>query len=160
DIPSIYSIDFEKLTSMEGFKQKSIDNLKNALEASKKQPLNRVIFGLGIRYVGETTARILAKNVDTIFDLENMSLEELQHLKDVGQKVGESIFEFFRNEDNSKMLRRLESQGVNLSGLKEAIQEGNLSGKTFLFTGTLPTLKRNEAEKLAEENGGKLLSSV
>lgn len=160
DIPSIYAIDFEKLTSMEGFKQKSIDNLKNAIEASKKQSLNRLIFGLGIRYVGETTAKVLAKNVDTIFDFENMSLEELQHLKDVGQKVGESIFDFFRNGDNIEMLKKLEDKGVNLAGLKEEIQEGNLSGKTFLFTGTLPTLKRNEAEKLAEENGGKLLSSV
>ncbi len=160
DIPSIYSIDFEKLTTMEGFKEKSIDNLKNAIDASKTQPLNRVIFGLGIRYVGETTAKVLAKSVDSIFDLENMSREELQHLKDVGQKVGESIYDFFRNEDNIEMLKKLEAKGVNLAGSKEAIQEGNLSGKTFLFTGTLPTLKRNEAEQLAEANGGKLLSTV
>ena len=160
DIPSIYSIDFEKLTSMEGFKQKSIENLKNAIEASKKQPLNRLIFGLGIRYVGETTAKVLAKNVDSIFDFEKMSLEELQHLKDVGQKVGESIYDFFRNEDNIEMLKELEVKGINISGLKEEIKEGNLSGKTFLFTGTLPTLKRNEAEEMAEKNGGKLLTSV
>lgn len=160
DIPSIYSIDFESLTSMEGFKQKSIDNLKNAIQASKTQSLNRVIFGLGIRYVGETTAKVLAKSVDSIFDLENMSREELQHLKDVGQKVGESIYDFFRNEDNIEMLKKLEAKGVNLEGLKEEKTEGNLSDKTFLFTGTLPTLKRNEAEKLAEDNGGKLLSTV
>ncbi|MEO6681317.1 MAG: NAD-dependent DNA ligase LigA [Ginsengibacter sp.] len=160
DIPSIYSIDFDKLTAMEGFKKKSIDNLKNAIEASKSQPLNRLIFGLGIRYVGETTAKVLSKSVDSIFEFEKMTLNELQHLKDVGQKVGESIFDFFRNEDNIQMLKTLEEKGVNVKGAKEQIREGTLSGKTFLFTGTLPTLKRNEAENLAEENGGKLLSSV
>lgn len=160
DIPSIYSIDFDTLTKMEGFKQRSIDNLQNAITASKSQPLHRLIFGLGIRYVGENTAKVLAKSVDTIFDLENMSLDELQHLKDVGQKVGESVYDFFHHEDNIRMLKKLSEKGVNMSGSKKVHQEGKLLGKTFLFTGTLPTLKRNEAEKLAEENGGKLLSSV
>jgi DNA ligase (NAD+) len=160
DIPSIYSIDFNMLTKMEGFKQKSIDNLQNAISASKSQPLHRLIFGLGIRYVGENTAKVLAKSVDTIFDFENMSLDELQHLKDVGQKVGESVYDFFHHEDNIRMLKKLSEEGVNIAGSKKIHQEGKLLGKTFLFTGTLPTLKRNEAEKLAEENGGKLLSSV
>lgn len=160
DIPSIYSINFDKLTTMEGFKQKSIDNLRMAIAASKTQPLHRLIFGLGIRYVGETTAKVLSKSVDTIFDFEQMPLEELQHLKDVGEKVGESVYDFFHNEDNILMLKELSEKGVNISGSKEVHQEGKLSGKTFLFTGTLPTLKRNEAENLAEENGGKLLSSV
>ena len=160
DIPSIYSLDFKKLTLMEGFKQKSIDNLKLAIDASKTQPLHRLIFGLGIRYVGETTAKVLSTSVDTIFDFESMTLEQLQHLKDVGQKVAESIFEFFHNSDNIAMLKSLSDQGINMSGSKETPHEGKLSGKTFLFTGTLPTLKRNDAEKMAEENGGKLLSSV
>ena len=147
-------------TRAAALKQKSIDNLKIAIDASKTQPLHRLIFGLGIRYVGETTAKVLSKSVDSIFDFEHMTLEQLQHLKDVGQKVGESVFDFFHNDDNILMLKKLSGRGVNNSGSKEVIQEGKLSGKTFLFTGTLPTLKRNEAENLAEENGGKLLSSV
>ncbi len=97
DIPSIYEIDFEKVASLEGFKQKSVDNLKAAIDNSKKQPLNRLIFGLGIRYVGETTAKTLAQSIDTIFDLKHFSIEDLHQLKDIGNKVAESIFEFFHN---------------------------------------------------------------
>lgn len=160
DIPSIYTIDFEKIAGLEGFKQKSIDNLKSAIENSKKQNLNRLIYGLGIRYVGETTAKTLAKSVDTVFDLKNFSIEDLQQLKDIGEKVAESVFSFFHNEDNLKMLERLADKGISIKGDKTEAIAGKFSGLTFLFTGTLPTLKRSEAEKMAEDNGGKLLSSV
>jgi len=160
DIPSIYSIEFNKVSKLEGFKQKSIDNLKTAIESSKKQNLNRLIYGLGIRYVGETTAKTLSKSVDTIFDLKNFSVEDLQQLKDIGTKVAESVFDFFHNEDNIKILESLAGKGLNINGDKTEPVSGKLSGATFLFTGTLPTLKRSAAEKLAEDNGGKLLSSV
>jgi len=160
DIPSIYSINFNKIAELEGFKQKSIDNLKSAIENSKKQSLNRLIYGLGIRYVGETTAKTLSKSVDTIFDLKNFSIEDLQELKDIGGKVAESVFSFFHNADNIKMLDRLTEKGVNIGGDKTEPASGKFSGLTFLFTGILPTLKRSAAEKMAEDNGGKLLSSV
>ena len=160
NIPSIYSIDFEKIAALEGFKQKSVDNLKTAIENSKKQNLNRLIYGLGIRYVGETTAKTLSKSVDTIFDLNDYSVEDLQQLKDIGEKVAESIFDFFHNEDNIKIIEELADKGLNINGDRTAPVTGKLSGYTFLFTGTLPTLKRSAAEKMAEENGGKLLSSV
>ena len=160
NIPSIYSIDFEKVASLEGYKQKSVDNLRNAIENSKKQSLNRLIYGLGIRYVGETTAKTLSKSVDTIFDLKEYSLETLQQLQDIGTKVAESVFDFFHNPDNIKMLEDLAGKGLNMKGDKSEPVTGKLSGYTFLFTGTLPTLKRSDAEKLAEDNGGKLLSSV
>ena len=160
DIPSVYSIDFEKVSLLEGFKQKSVENLRSAIENSKKQSLNRLIYGLGIRYVGETTAKTLSKNVDSLFDLPKYSLEDLQQLQDIGTKVAESVFDFFHNEDNIKMLEELSGKGLNMRGDKSEPVSGKLSGYTFLFTGTLPTLKRNAAEKMAEENGGKLLSSV
>src|SRR5665213_2236111 len=159
-IPSIYSIDFEKISALEGFKQKSVDNLKTAIHNSKNQSLNRLIYGLGIRYVGETTAKTLSKSVDSIFDLANFSLEQLQQLKDIGSKVADSVFDFFHNEDNIQLLGQLADKGLNMKGDKTEPTTGKLSGFTFLFTGTLPTLKRSDAEKLAEENGGKLLSSV
>jgi DNA ligase (NAD+) len=110
--------------------------------------------------VGETTAKTLSKSVDTIFDLTNFSVEDLQQLKDIGTKVAESVFDFFHNEDNIKMLEALAAKGLNVKGDKTEPVTGKLSGATFLFTGTLPTLKRGAAEKLAEDNGGKLLSSV
>jgi DNA ligase (NAD+) len=160
NIPEIYSLDYEKIGKLEGFGQKSIDNLRLAIENSKKQNLKRLIFGLGIRYVGEATAKTLSKSVDNIFDLQKFSIEDLQKLKDIGSKVGVSIYEFFHNEDNIKMLKTLAGIGLNEKGDKVEDKVGKFSGQTFLFTGTLPTLKRSDAEKLAEDNGGKLLSSV
>lgn len=161
DIPGIYTLDYEKIAELEGFGQKSIDNLKTAIENSKQQPLHRLVFGLGIRYVGETTAKTLAKAVDHLLDFEKFSLEELQQLEDVGIKVAGSIYQFFHLEDNIKMIKKLESLGVNLKNTKKEItKEGKLHQQTFLFTGSLPTLKRSEAEALVEENGGKLLGSV
>jgi DNA ligase (NAD+) len=160
NIPGIYTLNYEEIAKLEGFGQKSINNLRNAIENSKKQNLHRLIFGLGIRYVGEATAKTLGKSVGSIFDLQKFSVEELQQLKDIGNKVGESIYDFFHNDDNIKMLQKLAGIGLNTKGDKVEDKIGKLSGQTFLFTGTLPTLKRSDAEKLAEENGGKLLSSV
>ena len=160
NIPGIYELDFEKIGTLEGFGKKSIDNLRTAIETSKSQDLHRLIFGLGIRYVGETTAKTLAKGVDNIFELQKFSIEELQQLKDIGTKVSESIFDFFHNSDNIKMLETLAEKGVNIEGDRAEETGGALSGQTFLFTGTLPTLKRSEAEKMVEENGGRILSTV
>ena len=160
NIPGIYALDYEKISKLEGFGERSINNLRTAIENSKSQSLNRLIFGLGIRYVGETTAKVLSKSVENIFDLAVFSLEELQELKDIGNKVSESIYEFFQNADNIIMLKTLAEKGVNIKGDKKEEVTGTLSGKTFLFTGTLQGLKRHDAEKLAEENGGKLLSTV
>lgn len=160
NIPSIYTIDFSKIAALEGFKQKSIDNLKQAIETSKTQPLHRLIYGLGIRYVGEATAKTLASSVESVFDLANFSLEALQELKDIGIKVSETIHEFFHLPDNIQMLHELEALGVNMKGNFAAEKSGIWTGKTFLFTGTMPTLKRNEAEQMVEENGGKILSGV
>jgi DNA ligase (NAD+) len=160
NIPEIYSLNYKEIARLEGFGQKSIDNLRNAIEKSKSQNLHRLIFGLGIRYVGEATAKTLGKSVENIFDLQRFSIEQLQQLKDIGNKVGESIYDFFHNNDNIAMLKNLAEKGLNTKGDKVENKIGTFTGKTFLFTGTLPTLKRSDAEKLAEDNGGKLLSSV
>ncbi|MEO8414188.1 MAG: NAD-dependent DNA ligase LigA [Ginsengibacter sp.] len=160
NIPGIYALNYEEIGNQEGFGQKSIDNLRNAIGNSKTQSLHRLIFGLGIRYVGEATAKILAKSVDNIFDLQHYSIEKLQELKDIGNKVGESIYEFFHNDDNIAMLKHLAEIGLNTQGDKVDNKSGVLTGQTFLFTGTLPTLKRGDAEKLVEDNGGRILSSV
>ncbi len=161
DIPGIYKLPFDKIRELEGFGEKSITNLQNAIEASRQQPLNRLIFALGIRYVGETTAKTLAHAVNHLLDFKDKSLEELQGMEDVGPKVAGSIYQFFHNRESIHLLEELESVGLQLQNLKKsAVADGNLAGKTFLFTGTLPTLKRSDAEALAEENGGKLLSGV
>jgi DNA ligase (NAD+) len=161
DIPGIYNLDFKKIGEMEGFGERSIGKLKEAIESSKQQPLNRLIFALGIRYVGETTAKTLARAVSHLLDFKKYSLEDLQNLEDIGPKVGGSIYEFFSNKENIHLLAELERIGLKLKNEKKDFATGgNLSGQTFLFTGTLPTLKRGDAEAMVEKNGGQLLSGV
>jgi DNA ligase (NAD+) len=160
DIPGIYSLDMEAVGKLEGFGTKSINNLQLAIENSKAQPLHRLIYALGIRYVGETTAKTLSQSIKNIFDLGKYSLEQLQQLSDVGVKVAASIYQFFQNNDNLQMLKKLEAVGVQMQKKDSAVKGGNLSGQTFLFTGTLNKLKRNVAEEAVENNGGKILSGV
>lgn len=161
DIPGVYRLNFQKIGGMEGFGEKSVDKLREAIEGSKKQPLHRLIYALGIRFVGETTAKTLAQAVNHLLDFKKFSQEDLQNLEDVGPKVGGSIHHFFSNSSNIEMLGELEKLGLQLKNEKKQLTTGgNLSGQTFLFTGTLPTLKRSAAEAMVEENGGQILSGV
>lgn len=161
DIPGIYTLDFDALNKMEGFGKKSIENLQSAIEESKKQPLNRLIFALGIRYVGETTAKVLANSIHHLMDLKNFTEEQLQTLEDIGVKVAGSVVTFFKTEQNIVMLQQLEALGVEMMNKKNAsVAKGGLNGQTFLFTGTLNKLKRTEAEEMAEQHGGKIVGSV
>lgn len=161
DIPGIYTLLFDKISGMEGFGQRSIDNLQQAISNSKNQPLHRLIYALGIRFVGETTAKTLAQAVNHLLDFKKISLVELQNLEDVGPKVAGSIYHFFSNKSNLEMLEELEKLGLQLKNQKkEHVSGGNLKGQTFLFTGTLPTLKRSDAEAMAEENGGQIVGGV
>ena len=161
DIPNIYTLNFEALTGLEGFGKKSIDNLKEAIETSKNQPLYRLIYGLGIRFVGETTAKTLANAVEHLLDYKTKTIDELQQLEDVGIKVAASIHHFFSNAQNIEMLEALERLGLQFKNTKkEIVAEGDLVGQTFLFTGTLSKLKRSDAEALAESKGAIIVSGV
>jgi DNA ligase (NAD+) len=160
-IPQIYQLDYEALGQLEGFGKKSIDNLRTAIENTKTQPLHRLIFALGIRYVGETMAKTLAHAINHLLDLQNFDEEALQNLEDVGPKVAGSVVQFFKNHDNIEMLNALEALGLCLKNdQKEMVTDGNLTGQTFLFTGSLSKLKRSEAEEIVEQNGGKIVSGV
>jgi len=161
DVPGIYHLPFAKIRELEGFGEKSLTNLETAINASKTQPLHRLVFALGIRYVGETTAKVLANSVHYLPDLKSYSVEDLQNLEDIGPKVAGSIYQFFHNKDNLHMLEELEKAGVNLKSSKSRTTSGgNLAGQTFLFTGTLAKLKRSEAEGIVEQQGGTIVSGV
>lgn len=162
NIPSIYNINWEEVRKLGGFGEKSITNLQTAINNSKTQPLNRVVFGLGIRHVGETMAKTLANAVEHIRDLYNYTEEQLLALDDVGPKVAASVLHFFHTPENRHMIDLLDAAGVNLVNQKKNTQQGSgeLAGKTFLFTGTLSRFKRSEAEAMVEEKGGALLGSV
>jgi len=161
DIPGIYTLNYDSISTMEGFGKKSVDNLVKAIDASKQQPLHRLIYALGIRFVGETTAKTLATAIETIFDLADKTEEDLKQLDDVGIKVASSIYSFFHNPDNLHILHLLEGFGLQMKNDKKgSISEGSFSGKSFLFTGTLSRMKRSEAEALVEQNGGTIVGSV
>ncbi|BAV10056.1 DNA ligase (NAD+) [Filimonas lacunae] len=162
DIPGIYTLDFEAIAQLDKFGKKSIENLTAAIEASKQQPLHRVIYGLGIRFVGETTAKTLANSVHQLLELEGKTEEELQQLEDIGVKVAQSIVKFFSNPQNIQMLKQLQQLGLQMVNNKTSTATGDnsLQGQTFLFTGTMPVLKRSDAEAMAEAHGGKIVSGV
>jgi DNA ligase (NAD+) len=160
-IPQIYQLDFSAIAQLEGFGKKSIENLETAIKNSKTQPLHRLIYALGIRYVGETMAKTLAHAVHHLLDLQDFTAEKLQQLEDVGPKVAGSVVQFFSNHENIELIRTLESLGLQMKNeKKEGGGKGNLQGETFLFTGSLARLKRSEAEEMVEENGGKIVSGV
>ncbi|MFT4015347.1 MAG: NAD-dependent DNA ligase LigA [Agriterribacter sp.] len=161
DIPGIYHLPFDEIKKLEGFGEKSVTNLIAAIEKSKTQPLHRLIYALGIRYIGETTAKVLANAVNNLYDFKDYSLEQLQELEDIGPKVAGSVYQFFHNEQNIQLLHQLETIGLQLKNEKKELHTaGNLSGQAFLFTGTLHKLKRSEAEEMVEQNGGKIVSGV
>ena len=160
NIPEIYQLDFDTIGKLEGFGKKSIDNLKAAIEASKQQPLYRLIYALGIRYVGETTAKTIASQIHHILDLVELSEEQLQSFEDVGVKVAKSISHYFNDAKNIQLIKDLEALGLNMIQTNTTAVDGNLSGLNFLFTGTLTQLKRSEAEAMVEVKGGHILSGV
>ena len=160
-LTDVYQLPWDKLKGFEGFGEKSIANLQTAIENSKTQPLNRIIYGLGIRYVGETTAKTLANAVSHLKDFTTYTEEELKQLDDVGIKVAKSICAFFSSAENIELIDKLEQLGLHLKNEKKTTTtNGNLTGFTFLFTGTLSRLKRSDGEAMVEANGGKLLSGV
>ncbi|MBS1644686.1 MAG: NAD-dependent DNA ligase LigA [Bacteroidetes bacterium] len=160
-IPDLYQLDWKKVAALDGFKEKSLNNLRTAIENSKTQTLARLIFGLGIRHVGETTAKTLANNITQLRELYDWTEARLLSLEDVGPKVAASITHFFAQPELRHTLDQLEAAGLNLenSARQDAVS-GVFSGKSFLFTGTLEQMKRSDAEALVEARGGKILGGV
>ena len=162
NIEDIYRLDYEQILALEGWKYKSVENLRQGVADSMQQPLWRLLVGLGIRHVGSATAKILEKQIQRIDDLEQWTPDSLAELEDVGPKVAESISSFFQNEENQQMLKNLEQFGVKVEKTKEdnILKSTKLEGLTFLFTGALSKFSRDKAKELVEENGGKNISGV
>ena len=159
NIADIYSLNKEKLLTLERIGEKSAENLLAEIERSRKLPLERVIFGLGIRFVGERTAQFLAEHFGSMKDLMDASVEKLEDVNEVGPRIAESIHEFFAEPHNKELVERLQAHGLNFKGEKK--QRGTaLAGKTFVITGTLANYSREAAKKLVEDAGGKVSSAV
>jgi len=159
DVADIYSLTEADLMKLERMGKKSADNILKEIEGSKKLPLERVIYGLGIRFVGERTAQFLAEHFGSIEALMAASEEELQQVNEIGPRVSAAIREFFDEPKNVALVKRLEKAGLKFTGEKK--QRGTtLAGKTFVLTGTLPTYSRDEAKQMIEDAGGKVAGSV
>ena len=158
-VADIYKIEAEDIESLDKMGKKSAENLISAIEKSKSNELSKLIFALGIRHVGARNASILATSFGTLDALMSASEEKLAKIDDIGGVIAKSIVNFFRQEQNLSIIEQLRACGLNFK-CNEKKGEGIFTGKTFVLTGTLPTMNRNEASKLITDNGGKVSSSV
>ncbi len=160
DLGDLYSLRKEQLLALERMGEKSAENLLAAIEASKSRPLARLIYGLGIRHVGETVAERLASAVSSLDELAAMPEEKLMEIEGIGPVVARSVATFFAQEATRRVIEKLRAAGVNFRGEPRPKARTRLSGKTFVLTGTLDSLSREEAKAALEALGAKVASSV
>lgn len=162
DYSDLYELTKEQVIPLERMAEKSAENLIKGIELSKEVPFERVLYALGIRYVGETVAKKLAKHYKSIEALANASHEDLILVDEIGVKIAESVVEFFSSETNREIINRLKKFGVQLeiSAEKLANQTNKLEGNIFVVSGVFHTVSRDELKKLIEDNGGKVSSSI
>lgn len=159
DVADIYYLTMEDLLTLDGFKQKSAQNLMDAIENSKKNNLDKLVFAFGIRNVGEKAASLLCEEFKTIENLINAEAADIIKIDGFGDIVAQSVVDYFKSENVLEIVRRLQEKGVNMV-YTSTVESDVLKGKTIVVTGTLPGLSRDEAEKLITDNGGKAASSV
>ena len=162
-ISDIYKLENHRkdLITLEGYGNKSVANLLDAIDASKNNSLERLIFGLGIKHVGSKTAKVLARKYKTLDGLMNAGVDELVQIPDIGEVIAKSVFEYFHDNDNLEEINRLIKIGVNTQYLgSEAMERDEFVGKTFVLTGSLSNYSRDEASLIIEQYGGKCVSSV
>jgi DNA ligase (NAD+) len=160
DVADLYGLQVEKVAELERMAEKSAQNLVEEIRASKKNPLSRLIFALGMRFVGERTGQLLAEHFSTLEDLEEAKQEELEQVPEVGPRVAESIVEFFSEAANRKLVKKLRQAGVRPAAEKREVKSQKLAGKSFVFTGGLVNRSREEAGELVQQHGGKVSGSV
>ncbi len=165
-IADLYSLTVEQIASLERMGIKSAENLVKAIAISKDRSYDRVLYGLGIRYVGSVNAKLLAESFPTIEELSQASFESLESVYGIGEEIAQSVFEWLRITENQALIASLQEAGLQFSQStpntesKSNDSTNKLAGMTFVITGTLPTLKRNEAKNIIEQAGGKVTGSV
>ncbi|HMQ08501.1 MAG TPA: NAD-dependent DNA ligase LigA [Saprospiraceae bacterium] len=165
DISDIYHLDYKAIEQLEGFGVKSAENLANAIEKAKKNPITRLLHSLSIHHMGKKASRLIAEQIDHVMELTYWTEEQLIAIKDIGPVVARNVVNYFSQKRNISMLQRMEERGVNLSRTMEDLPtkvsaEAPLAGKTILFTGSLQKLGRKEAQEEAEKLGAKNISAV
>ncbi|MBS4013748.1 MAG: NAD-dependent DNA ligase LigA [Bacteroidetes bacterium] len=176
DIADLYDLKYEQMLGLEktvideetgksksiSFREKTVSNILTAIESSKSIPYERVLFALGIRHLGETVAKKLSKHFKSINDLRNASFEELVSIHEIGERIAQSIIDYFKNEDNQNLIKRLEQSGIQLEAKEESAEvKGNaLNDLSFVVSGVFSKYSRDEIKQIIENNGGKNVSSM
>lgn len=160
DIADIYYLKYEDIVKLDRFAPKSARNLINAIEKTKNNSLDKLLFGFGMRHIGKKAAKVLAQNFDNIYMIKKASLEEINGLDDFGEIMAKSVIEFFSKEQTDILIAKLKNAGVNLEGMKKELDSEILKEKTFVITGSFDGYSRNDIIKLIERNGGKVSGNV
>ncbi|HKR40270.1 MAG TPA: NAD-dependent DNA ligase LigA [Paraburkholderia sp.] len=160
NVADLYKLNLDTVAGLDRMAEKSAQNLLDEIEASKKAPLPRLIYALGIDFVGERTAQLLAAHFGSMEKLANASLEGLMEVNEVGPKVAQGVADFFSEPVNKKLIERLRAAGVNMKEERSEPKGTKFAGKTFVFTGTLANRTREAAEAIVVSQGGKVASSV
>lgn len=164
-LPDLYRLDYEKISKLDGFGKKSADKLEKAIEKAKQNPIHRLLASLTVHHLGRRASKLLAAEVESVFDLADFDVEKLTMVREIGPVLAENVVAYFSDEKNIALLREMESLGVNMKQTDEDRKnqpntEGVLSGKTILFTGSLQQFTRETAEKAASAAGASLASGV
>ena len=160
DVADLYSLELEGIARLERMAEKSAQNLLDEIEASKKNSLARLIYALGVQFVGERTAQLLAEHFSSLEELAAAKEEELEEVPEVGPKVAASIWEFFSEPANLKLIKKLSKAGVHPTAEKRKVKSDKFAGKSFVFTGGLANRSREEAGEIVQQHGGKVSGSV
>ncbi|HMH83772.1 MAG TPA: NAD-dependent DNA ligase LigA [Gemmatimonadales bacterium] len=160
DVADLYQLTPMQLLTLEGFAEKSAQQLVDAIQASKRQPLSTLLYALGIRHVGAQVAKLLARHFGTMKALRNGSVEDISAIRGVGEAIAEAVAGFFDEAKNRKLLERLEKLGLNFKEPAATEGKGPLAGQIYVVTGTLPSLSRAKAAELIEAAGGTVVDSV
>jgi DNA ligase (NAD+) len=160
DVADLYQLTPMQLLTLEGFAEKSAQQLVDAIQASKRQPLSTLLYALGIRHVGAQVAKLLARHFGTMKALRNASVEDISAIRGVGEAIAEAVAGFFDEAKNRKLLERLEKLGLNFQEPAATEGKGPLAGQIYVVTGTLPSLSRAKAAELIEAAGGHVVDSV
>lgn len=160
NIADLYKLEISDIEKLERQGKKSAQNLINAIQKSKENSLDKLLFGLGIRHIGKKAGQTIAEKFNDIDEIINANVEELAQIKEVGTKMAESIVKYFNNSQVIDTINKLKQSGVNMKGSKKEIIDNRFEGMTFVLTGTLPTYTRDEASEIIAKYGGKTASSV
>ncbi len=160
DIADIYYLKYDDVVKLDRFAPKSARNLINAIEKTKNNSLDKLLFGFGMRHIGKKAAKVLAENFDNIYMIKDASFDDINSLDDFGAIMAQSVVDFFSKEETDMLISKFEKAGVNLNGLKKELDSEILKDKTFVITGSFDNYSRSDITKLIEKNGGKVSGSV